>query len=368
MRISQLSQPLHRLSPQVPSLGRPLPSPGRPLGTFAGFTAHALLGHKIVDKSKKYAVPGAPPSLVRRFDCKYCDKLFLTSPALTSHCKSKHKVVLAEEAKSRSPSMFFSGGRSASLVDLTASPSASSRLETPTTSRSPSVKHEALFLGSRSASEVDLTSSPSPSARHPSPPAVKRERKSSPSSAPGDAGFDSEATQEYPGSDGDDGSASDNDCVLAIADHPVSPRSVSFYECAEALGLPFDQPPPGDLTQHFGACYPMSRVRPEILPSRHWWWARRANLAQRRRDATVDEAEARGPRGVLFADPSTPLFERAGLTDGPHLNQQWASLLRTQREASTFYEGVWIELDAELFGAVTVRGVLCDRLTCRVLY
>lgn len=310
-----------------------------------------MQGHRIVDKSKKYTVPGAPPSPVRRFDCKYCDKLFLTSPALTSHCKAKHKFILAEEAKSRSPSMFFHGGRPASLIDLTSSPSspsASSKLTTPTTSRSPSVKHEALFSASRSASEADLTFSP--------PPAVKRERMSLAASAT-DLGFDSDATQEY-SLDGDDGNASDADSVVTIPYYPVSPRSASFFECAAALGLPFDQPPPGDYTAHFGACYPMNRVRPAILPSRTWWWTRRTNLAQRRRDAVVDEAQARGPRGFLFADPHMPLFERAGLTDGPLLGQQWAALLSTQRDPSTFYEGVWIELDAELFGAVTVRGIL----------
>jgi hypothetical protein len=165
--------------------------------------------------------------------------------------------------------------------------------------------------------------------------------------------YDSDATQEYypDPADRSDGPAEEEWA-------PVSPRSASFFDIAQELGIPFDQPAPGDYTSHLGDCFPMNRVRPEFLSDRAWWWRRRANMTQRRRDQVVDEAEARGPRGYLYGDHDTPLFERAGLTAGPLLDQEWVALLATQRLSRTFYEGMWIELDAEMFGAVTVSGLL----------
>jgi hypothetical protein len=342
--IAQRTAPVHPLVVRLCQVS----SLGRPLGTFAGFTTHSKQGHRIV-RDQKYAIPGMAPAPAPAFGCEFCPRKFLTSPALTSHTKSKHKFAVAEEAKARRPETFFSGSRSVSLIDLTSSPTSSARSSASPPHRTPSVKQETTFGTSRSWSRLDLTPSPasSPSA-FASPPRIKRE----PLLASADAmDYDSEATQAY---DPDPADVSDGPAGMYEDWAPLSPRSASFFDIAQTLSIPFDQPLPGDYTSHLGDCFPMNRVRPEVVSDRSWWWRRRTNMAQRRRDRCADEAEARGPRGHLYADPETPLFERAGLTDGPLLEQEWAALIVVQRLSTTFYEGLWIELDAEMFGAVTV--------------
>jgi hypothetical protein len=283
-----------------------------------------------------------PPAPLPTFGCDFCPRKFLTSPALTSHTKAKHKFALTEEAKARRPETFFSSSRSVSRIDLTSSPTSSSKSSASPPPRSPPVKHEPMFASSRSLSLVDLTSSPvSSSSAFASPARVKRE----PLSAAADAmDYDSEATQEY----------YPDPAAVSEEWEPASPRSASFFDIAQTLSIPFDQPLPGDLTSHMGACFPMNRVRPAVVSDRAWWWRRRTNMAQRRRDLVADEAEARGPRGHVYADQEMPLFERAGLTDGPHLWREWAAIIAAQRLPTTFYEGMWIELDAEMFGTVEV--------------
>jgi hypothetical protein len=363
---------------------------GRPLGTFAGFTSHALDGARIVS-DRKYTVPGMPPAPTPTFGCDYCERKFLTSSASSSHTRSKHKSALAGEANARSPETFFSSSRSLSIVDLTSSPASSSKASASPQPRSPPIKYEPVDLTSSPASSskasaspqprsapikyepIDFNSSPASSSKssaspRPRSPPIKYEPMFSssrsisfastppsilrgPLSEAGEWDIDSDATQEY-APDAADIAAEEYEYA------PVSPRSASFFEVAQLLSIPFDQPAPGDYTSHTGECFPMNRVRPGVLSDRAWWWRRRANMTQRRRDQVVDEAEARGPFGYLYSHHDTPLFGRAGLTAGPLLAQQWAALLATQRLSTTFYEGVWIELDAEMFGAVTVSGML----------
>jgi hypothetical protein len=315
-----------------------IPPQDSALGRF-GFTAHRVQDGRVVDISAVYRVPGSPPPASPSWPCAFCPQKFLSSPAATAHTKAKHKFELTKAVDARAAGGFFSlSSRSRSIVDLTSSPSASPSVSSPpmaSTSSSPAAPPSVVYYPDMA--DVDDSDQD---------------------------GYDSQATQAYGDNDGYESPTfvctpvarrAAPSVAHVLPPVAVSPRSLAFFDVAQGLEIPFDQPRPGDLTLHAGACYAMNRVRPAFVTDRAAWFQRRRSLAQRRRDAVVDEAVSRGARGELLNFPGSPLFERAGLEDGPDLEQRWAAQCETQRLECTFFEGLWLELDAEMFGEVKVR-------------